>query len=117
MPAGDGLKPLGVPTSVPGLRARVALGLAVFAGVAIVSYAGQRLGSWTIGEPAPGAVLASIYTDYFWRLALSVLHGLVAGAAVGLSVSVGRATNWLLPAGRWVLLTVVISMVAMALVP
>jgi uncharacterized membrane protein len=91
--------------------------LAVFAGVAVISYAGQRLGSWTLGEPAPGAALAYVYTDYFWRLGLSVLHGAVSGCAVALSVGPEVAKSWLLPCGRLVMAAVVISVAAMIWVP
>jgi len=95
---GAGLKPLGAPVKSRS-RPRWALGLAVGAGVAVLSYAGQRLGAWGLGEPAPGLAVAGVYTAYFWRLGLAALHGLVAGTAAGFLVSSARAERLLGPAG------------------
>ena len=111
------MRPLGGTAGVGGERGRAALGIAVGVAIAVVSYAAQRLGSWALGEPGPGAALASIYTAYFWRLGLALLHGAVAGGAVGLAVGEDRARAWLGRAGPTVVSIAVVCGLAMVAVP
>ena len=110
------MRPLGASAGT-GSRPRLALVIAVAAGAACASYAGQRLGAWGLADPGPMAAEVGAYTAYFWRLGLAVLHGVVAGSVCGLAVSPERARAWLLPAGRVVAIVVALCALSMALVP
>lgn len=98
-------------------RPRLALGATTFALVAVVSYATQRLAAWFAGEPDPTVIIASEHIAYLYRVALCLLHGVVAGTLAGLAFGDETAERWL-ARGPWLVwLVVVPSAIAMGLVP
>jgi hypothetical protein len=98
------------------LRARLAAAALCFALICCLSYAGQRL--WDARtEPAIGTVSLQATIPYYWRLAITALHGLGAAALAywGLPESAAerllRVTPWLVP------LVVLPAVIAMLMVP
>lgn len=92
--------------------ARVAVGAVVFAAVACVSYAAQRLAA--LGND-PALVFAQAHIPYFGRIAIAAIHGgmvaLLAGTLAPDPAVVLRAGVW------WVPAAVVPAAVAMAVYP
>ncbi len=74
------------------MRARIALGAAVFPLVAIASCVLQQL-LGALQQPAVGAVLAQASTPYFWRIALAAMHGLSAALIAAFASTAPR--RWL----------------------
>jgi hypothetical protein len=66
------------------------------------SYALQRLLSLLLGEPDPMSVAVVGHTPYYWRVALALLHALIAMAIVKIGVNNDRAESVLRFAPMWV---------------
>lgn len=71
----------------------VALAWAAFGLAAMLSYSLQRLLAFWQGEPDASAIIASAHTAYYWRVALALVHGLVAGLGALFVVSPQRAVR------------------------
>ncbi len=110
------MRPLGAPVA-DRRRARLALALALATLVAGLSYTGQRLGAWGLGEPTLAQGLGSLTVGYTWRLGLAVLHGAAAGCVAGLAVSEEAAARALGRLGPWAAAWFVACALALGLVP
>lgn len=98
-------------------RLRWAAAAALFGGVAVPSYAIQRLLD-AIYEAPVGTVLQQASIPYYWRVGLSVLHGLSAALMGGLLLRDEAAAERFLARLPWFLWpTVLLSVLAMALRP
>lgn len=91
---------------------RVALGVLVFAAVACVSYAGQRLAA--LGND-PALIFAQAHIPYFGRVALAAIHGAMAGLVA--AVLVRDAAGAVRAAAWWVPVLVVPAAIAMGVYP
>lgn len=97
------------------MRLRVALGLAIAGMVAAASYAVQRL--LDPPGPPPELVVSTAHIPFYFRAALATVHGLAAGAAVGVLARGDRAERWILLAERAVLPVILAAVAAVALRP
>lgn len=66
------------------------LGLAYGALGAVLAYALQRLLD-AVDEPPMGAVIATAFIPYFWRVAASLVVGGAVGLGLGAAVALGGA--------------------------
>lgn len=96
--------------------ARRLLGLATFAAVACLSYAGQRLYA-ALNEAPPLSVLLQAHTPYYWRMALAVLHGGSAGLLVAWGVREEAARRGSELAPVLVVISAVLSAIVLGLRP
>ncbi len=76
---------------------KAALAALAFGLGASTSYVVQRIGSYLGGEAAPTSVLMSAHVPFFWRVGLSVFHGVLLAIVLGLALSPDVARRW---AGR-----------------
>lgn len=90
------------PRRAPYAHTSWGLAVAVAAAIFSASYTGQRLLSLAMGEPAPGQVVITGHTPYYWRVGLALLHALIVLALVRLAIDNERAEKVLRWAPVWI---------------
>lgn len=97
---------------------RAATGWLVLGLVAVASYAAQRL--WAASAPVTqhdASLVATEHIPYYWRCGVSLFHGVIAGVLTAWAARESERA-WLLRAGPWLVLAVVLpSAIAMLVVP
>ena len=96
---------------------RAAAAAALFGLVAVASYAAQRLASHFLGEVPASAIVEQAHIPFFWRVAVSLLHGGIAALLVGFGLREQTASRVVkrLPLLLWPIL--LLAGIAMVLVP
>lgn len=98
-------------------RSRLALGFATGALVAVASYTAQRLWAATGTEPGFAEIVGTVHITYYWRVEVSALHGLAAGALLAVGIDEAGAMRWLGRVPALVAVVVPACVVAMVAVP